>query len=60
MAISITWTEKIPEKSGYYLTQRKGQIGIMFVSVKDLDLQEKEGGWIDDFDYWSTEEIEIN
>ena len=60
MAISITWTEKIPQKSGYYLTQKNGHINIMFVSVKDMDLQEKEGGWLDDIDYWSTEEVEVN
>lgn len=59
MSISITWTQKIPEKSGYYLIQKNGQIKIMFVSVKDLDIQEQKGGWLDDIDYWSTEDVEI-
>ena len=53
----IYWTKEVPKKSGNYLIKKDGRIQSMFISVKDLDIQENDSSYLGDV-LWSAEEIE--
>jgi len=55
--MDILWTKKVPTKPGIYLHKKKNQIGVMNITVKDLEVEKEYGGWLSDMDFWSKEVI---